>query len=95
MRLRDPGEAARTTRTSRPRSITSHWGCGNRASATRPLSRALAISEKQLRSDHPRVATTLNNFALVLEAQGEYAAAEPLSRRNRAMFEKQLVPDHQ
>ena len=55
---------------------------------------AVPRARNQLRSDHPRVATTLNNFALVLEAQGEYAATEPLSRRNRSIYEKELGPDH-
>jgi hypothetical protein len=36
----------------------------------------------------------LNNLALLLDAQGNYAAAEPLYRRAIAIFEKTLGPEH-
>ncbi len=40
------------------------------------------------------MATSLNNLALLLNNQGQYAAAEPLYRRSLAISEKALGPDH-
>jgi Tetratricopeptide repeat len=36
------------------------------------LERALAVSEKALGSEHPDVATTLNNLAVLYGKQGQY-----------------------
>ena len=45
----------------------------------RPLyERALAIREKVLGAEHPDTATSLNNLAILLRAQGDLAAARPL-----------------
>ena len=55
--------------------------------------RALAIDEKALGPDHPGVATDLNNLGLLLMAEGDYAAAEPLLRRALAIKERALGPD--
>ena len=44
--------------------------------------------------DHPHVATSLNNLALIYEHQGEYSKAEPLYRRSLAIWEKSFGPDH-
>jgi tetratricopeptide (TPR) repeat protein len=52
--------------------------------------RAAAVQDP----DHPYVATSLNNLALLYGAQGHYAAAEPLHRRALAIREKTLGPDH-
>jgi hypothetical protein len=41
----------------------------------------LAIWEQALRPDHPTTAIALNNLALLYDAQGAYAKAEPLLRR--------------
>ena len=40
------------------------------------------------------MATALDNLASLLQATGDYAAAEPLSRRALAIDEKVLGPDH-
>ncbi len=40
------------------------------------------------------MATSLNNLALLYEAQGKYAEAEPLYGRALAILEKTLGPDH-
>ena len=56
--------------------------------------RALAISEKALGPEHPDVATSLNNLALLYQAQGRYAEAEPLHKRALAISEKALGPEH-
>ncbi|MBO9313908.1 MAG: tetratricopeptide repeat protein, partial [Chloroflexus sp.] len=44
--------------------------------------------------DHPDTATSLNNLALLLSEQGEYAAARPLYERALAICERTLGPDH-
>ncbi|MCZ6661119.1 MAG: tetratricopeptide repeat protein, partial [bacterium] len=55
--------------------------------------RALAINEKTLGTDHPDVALSLNNLALLYFAQGQYAQAEPLYNRALGILEK-TVPNH-
>ena len=47
--------------------------------------RLLAIKEKALGPNYPDVATSLNNLVRLYETQGEYALAEPLKRRSRAI----------
>src|SRR5205814_1413974 len=56
--------------------------------------RALAISEKALRSDHPDIANALNNLAVLYERQGRYAEAEERYLRALAISEKVLPSDH-
>jgi hypothetical protein len=41
------------------------------------------MREKALGSEHP-VATSLSNLAVLLEAKGDYAKAEPLYRKKTA-----------
>ena len=53
-----------------------------------------AILEKALGPEHPDVATSLNNLALIYVAQGHYAAAEPLYQRSLAIWERALEPEH-
>ncbi len=61
----------------------------------RPLfKRSLAIKEKALGPDHPDVATSLNNLALLYYTQGQYAQAEPIFKRSLAIWEKALGLDH-
>ncbi|WP_437542208.1 tetratricopeptide repeat protein [Sorangium sp. So ce367] len=60
-----------------------------------PLARrALELRERALGSEHPDVATSLNNLAGLLQTKGDYAAAEPLHRRALAIREKALGPEH-
>ena len=40
------------------------------------------------------MATTLNNLALIYQAQGRHKEAQPLHRRALAIAEKSLGPDH-
>jgi len=54
----------------------------------------LALREKALGPRHPAVATSLNNMATVLRAQGRHADAEPFQRRALAILERALGPDH-
>jgi tetratricopeptide (TPR) repeat protein len=48
------------------------------AEAEELYQRALSIREKVLGSEHPYIATTLNDLALLYYSQGKYAEAEPL-----------------
>ncbi len=56
--------------------------------------KALEVAAQALGRDHPDVATSLNNLALLYRTQGQYAQAEPLFKRSRAILEKALGPDH-
>ena len=46
------------------------------------MRRALAINEASYGTDHPSVATGLNNLAALLQATNRLGEAEPLMRRN-------------
>ena len=56
--------------------------------------RAIAIGEKVLGPEHPRLAIWLNNLALLYLALGKYGEAEPLYRRSLGIFEKVLGKGH-
>ncbi len=66
-----------------------------RYSEAEPLyERSLSISEQQLGADHPAVATSLSNLALLYRSQGRYSEAEPLYERSLSISERQLGADH-
>lgn len=50
------------------------------------MRRVVSIFEKSLGTDHPNVATALNNLAQLLQATNRLAQAEPLSRRMVSIF---------
>jgi CHAT domain-containing protein len=54
----------------------------------------VAIREKALGRDHPDVALSLNNLALLYQNEDRYADAEPLFKRLLAIREKALGRDH-
>ncbi len=56
--------------------------------------KALEVAEQNVGPDHPDVAQSLNNLALLYQTQGEYAKAEPLYKRSLGIWEKALGPDH-
>ncbi len=56
--------------------------------------RALKIWERVLGPDHPVTASSLNNLALLYQAQGKLTDAEPLHRRALEIRERVLGPDH-
>ena len=58
------------------------------------MSRALAINEQSFGEDHPNVAISLNNLALLLKETNRLAEAEPMMRRALEIFAKSLGPDH-
>jgi Tfp pilus assembly protein PilF len=50
--------------------------------------------EKALGPDHPDVAASLNNLAMLYDTQGNYDKAEPFYKRSLAIVEKALGPAH-
>ena len=66
---------------------------GQYAKALKLYTLALEEAEKFGPTD-PRLATSLNNLALLYKTQGDYAKAEPLYKRSLAIVEKALGPDH-
>ena len=58
------------------------------------MRRALAIDEARYGSEHPEVATQLNNLAQLLYATNRLAEAESLIRRALVIFEANHGPDH-
>ena len=56
--------------------------------------RALAIHEKTLGLEHPKVAADLDNLASLYRTQGRTAVAEPLFERALAIYEQALRADH-
>jgi len=47
-----------------------------------------------LPTTHPRLATNLNNLALIYYIRGGYSEAEPLFKRSLAIMEKVVGPEH-
>ena len=66
----------------------------NSSKACQLLQDALAIRETALGKDHPSVAATLNNLAVLFGKRGSYKRAEPLCRRALEIREKLLGSDH-
>ncbi len=54
---------------------------------------AMKIAEEDFGSEHPNVAISLNNLALICQSQGKYAEAESLFKSALAIIEKTLSPD--
>src|SRR6266508_3123519 len=63
--------------------------------ASRPAAeRALELREKALGPDHPDVAQSLHNLAIIHRLKGDYAKSEPLFQRALDIKEKALGPEH-
>src|SRR4051794_3980610 len=58
------------------------------------LRRALDIRERVLGLEHPDVATSLGNLAVILTMRGRSAEVEPLLRRALDIRERVLGPEH-
>ena len=56
--------------------------------------RVLELRESSLGENHPDVATSLNNLALLYKTQGNYVAAEPLYQRSLNIYETALGENH-
>ena len=67
---------------------------GRYQEAIKVAQQTLTIQEKALGPDHPDVATSLNNLALLYKTLGDFAKAEPLYKRALAIWEKTLGPEH-
>ncbi|MCP3960158.1 MAG: tetratricopeptide repeat protein [bacterium] len=67
---------------------------GRYAEATPLAERSLEILEKVLAEDHPSVAASLNNLALLHHVQGDYATAAPLFERSLQIRKKVLGEEH-
>ena len=66
---------------------------GNYAEAEKQWLAALQEAEN-FGPEDPRLATSLNNLAVLYRAQAKYAEAEPLYQRALAIQEKVLGPEH-
>lgn len=69
-------------------------GAGDYDTAERLLREAAAMQEATLGSQHPELATTLNNLALVCERTNKLADAERGYRRAHAIAVASLAPGH-
>jgi len=58
------------------------------------LKRALVTDKEALGPDHPGVALSLNNLAVLYDTRRNYAHAEPLYKRALEIDENALGPDH-
>jgi tetratricopeptide (TPR) repeat protein len=56
--------------------------------------KALEIAEKNVDSNHPLVATSLNNLAELYRVLGKYTQAESLHKQSLTICEKSLGPNH-
>ena len=75
--------------------LTIHFHLQNKyKEAANLLNDALAIREKTLGENHPAVAATLNNLAVLYGKRGKYKDAEPLCKRALEIREKVLGSDH-
>ena len=67
---------------------------GEYARAVVVAKEAIDVAVENVGWQHPDVATSLNNLALLYTDLGNYAKAEPLYKRALAIDEKALGPDH-
>ncbi len=74
--------------------VMKFYRTGNYDRAVVVAKKALEVAEKNVGPNHPAVATSLNNLALLYYTQGHYVQAEPLYQRALAIYEKALGPDH-
>jgi tetratricopeptide (TPR) repeat protein len=68
-------------------------GLGDYAQARPLYERVLEIREKALGPEHPGTAESLNNLAVLLQAQGDLTAAQPLFGRALSIRENVFGPD--
>ena len=74
--------------------VVELYRAGQYDRAVKVAQAALKVAEKNVGPDHPDVATSLSNLALLYHTQGDYAKAESLYKRSLAILEKALGPDH-
>ena len=66
---------------------------GQYRNAISAANEALKVAEKTFGPEHPKVATSLNNLALIYKALGKQAAAEDFYKHALAILEKSLGAD--
>ena len=76
------------------REVEKFFRDGNYRSAMTLAQWASVLAEKKFGPNHPTVAMTLTNLALLYARQGRYAEAEPLYKRSLAIDEAALGPNH-
>src|SRR3954465_11774297 len=74
--------------------VTALYQQGRYDKALAVAKEALDVAEKEQVPSLPTIATSLNDLALLYQAQGQYAQAEPLYKSLLSIFEKALGPDH-
>jgi len=67
---------------------------GKYAEAVPLAKEVMVIYEEALGPDHPNVAMSLSNLALLYDERGQYEQSEPLYKRSLAIREKTLGPNH-
>ncbi|MTJ23301.1 tetratricopeptide repeat protein, partial [Dolichospermum sp. UHCC 0352] len=55
---------------------------------------SLDIRKRQLGDDHPDVAQSLNNLALLYESQGKYSEAKNLAKQALVIYQNRLGNEH-
>ncbi|OBQ05357.1 MAG: hypothetical protein AN482_16680, partial [Anabaena sp. LE011-02] len=55
---------------------------------------SLDIWKRQLGDDHPDVASSLNNLAVLYESQGKYLEAEDLAKQALVIYQNRLGNEH-
>ena len=73
---------------------TSYDDSGQYQTALGLKEKAVQLAEQIHGKDHPEVATTLNNLALLYKKLSRYKEAEPIYNRSLAISEKALSKDH-
>ena len=76
-----PGTGTPSDRADAEQSRRAALGAGQVRGGGALYKRSLAIREKLLGPDHPDVATSLGNLAVMYDDQGRYEESEPLHRR--------------
>ena len=61
---------------------------------SRSIEKALEIHRRLLSDDHPDTASSYNNLAVNLDAQGKYAQAQPLYEKALEIHRRVLTDDH-
>ncbi len=74
--------------------LEERFYAGDYAAGAALARQQLALREAALGPDHPAVAASLNDLALLLQSQGDYQAAGPLYQRALAIRERELGSDH-
>ena len=74
--------------------VIALYRAGKSGEALKSARRALAIRKEVLGERHPKYATSLNNLAFLLEAQGDYAGARPLYEQALAIRKEVLGERH-